>query len=41
MTEYLIYSHQDLQIKRNLFSVKVRDKWRHKRRHNLLMTFVA
>ena len=35
---YMIYSHQDLQIKRNLFSVKVRDKWRHKRRHNLLMT---
>ena len=33
-----LYSHQDLQIKRNLFSVKVRDKWRHKRRHNLLMT---
>ena len=35
---YMIYSHQDLQIKRNLFSVKVRDKWRHKRCHNLLMT---
>ena len=35
---YMIYSHQDLQIERNLFSVKVRDKWRHKRRHNLLMT---
>ena len=34
----MIYSHQDLQIKRNLFSVKVRDKWSHKRRHNLLMT---
>ena len=31
---YMIY----LQIKRNLFSVKVRDKWRHKRRHNSLMT---
>ena len=35
---YMIYSHQDLQIKRNLISVKVRDKWCHKRRHNLLMT---
>ena len=35
---YMIYSHQDLQMKRNLFSVKVRDKWRHKRRHTLLMT---
>ena len=23
---YMIYSHQDFQIKRNLFSVKVRDK---------------
>ena len=35
---YMNYSHQNLQIKRNLFSVKVRDKWRHKRRHYLLMT---
>ena len=34
----MIYSHQDLQIKRNLFSVKVRDKWPQKRRQNLLMT---
>ena len=34
----MIYSHQDLQLKINLFSVKVRDKWRHNRRHNLLMT---
>ena len=34
----MIYSHQDLQIKRNLVSVKVKDKWRHKRRHYLLMT---
>ena len=35
---YMIYNHQDLQIKRNSFSAKVRDKWCHKRRHNLLMT---
>ena len=44
VTEYLdqsqhdLYSHQDLQIKINLFSVKVRDTCRHKRHHNLLMT---
>ena len=34
----MIYCHQDLQIKRNLFRVKVQDKCSHKRRHNLLMT---
>ena len=33
MTEY---SHQDLHIKQKLFSIKVRDKSRHKRRHKIV-----
>ena len=35
MTEYLA---QDLQIKINVFIVKVWDKWRHKWRHKCFMT---